>query len=960
MAMTMEKFCSSIKRKYGERLINRQEQWPPCHGEKLIRLELIKRKRGESYVDTERDKHRSVSRKLVKMKGHQYDQRKEEVERIPITYSDLFKPEPDSRKRIRRVLVEGDAGIGKTTLCTSVSEDWANEKLFCEFNLLLLIPLREKEVASASSLPELLGLLHSSSTLRTSVADTIEEEEGENVLIVADGWDELNETERHDQSFLYKLLFGKLYPFISVLLTSRSSASASLHKLSTVDRFVAVCGFNEQNIKEYIQLEYAGQKAKSDSLLEQLESNPLIESICSIPLNCAIICHLWRTLEEALPVTMTELYTKIIFNILLRNVRKSYPSVENFTSFDALPGDLSKSWWLLCEFAFLALTKNSIVFSRDELVHFFPQGLDLHKDILCFGLLQYSKPILDTGYGMSFHFLHLTFQEYLAALHFVKQPLKYRFQSSVATKSMFCRFSSGIYFEHLSATPNIEGKVFTNILSLLQDPYYDTRTDDMNLELCHCAFEADYKPLTEKVIQYMYPFIPIPQNAHDCAAVLYLLKNISNHDNLDIEFTDTCASSKLIAKLTNVLASKHGNFQVSQLCLNGGHLTDNDIFQLFYNAAIALQSVQSLKLNSNKVTATIFMASPLLIKQCFCNLCHLNLSHNPLGASGIQCLENAVITDSLFSLRMLIIQQTLTSDQDINGALLFTLCDALSIHCPHLTHFNASHNNLGTPGAQAIGSALHHINKQENGFTLVLSNTNLYDEGISTFVSHLNYSCHLDCLVVSCNGISDDGASSLMERISVSYQYNPYVFWKLDISENSFNVEKVLSLIKASSCNFGSLLLCKCWLAKYPMRNQSLDLASQINTVTNSIQFLHLDQNCFCEENINILVKIIISCHNLEVLSCRQCGITSEDFKCLLSQLSCFGNIYVQLHEWQLNDNEIDDSGAATLIRFLSLFPNIRSLRFDGNPVSAEIKERLFDAVVSYHHSIIMIIVIEV
>ena len=123
----------------------------------------------------------------------------------------------------------------------------------------------DKFCVKNGSLPELLGLLHSSSTLRTSVADTIEEE-GENILIVADGWDELNETECHDQSFLYKLLFGKLYPFISVLLISRPSASVSLHKLSTIDRFVTICGFNKQNIKEYIQLEFAGHKAKSDTI----------------------------------------------------------------------------------------------------------------------------------------------------------------------------------------------------------------------------------------------------------------------------------------------------------------------------------------------------------------------------------------------------------------------------------------------------------------------------------------------------------------------------------------------------------------------------------------------------------------------------------------------------------------------------------------------------------------------
>ena len=113
-------------------------------------------------------------------------------------------------------------------------------------------------------------------------------------------------------------------------------------------------------------------------------------------------------------------------------------------------------------------------------------------------------------------------------------------------------------------------------------------------------------------------------------------------------------------------------------------------------------------------------------------------------------MENTIISGSLFSLRQLVTQQTLTFDQDINGALLFTLCDALSTHRPDRTYFDISHNNLGTPGAQAIGSTLHHINKQKKGFTLVLSNTELYDQGISTFASHLNLSLSsglLSCVI---------------------------------------------------------------------------------------------------------------------------------------------------------------------------------------------------------------------
>ena len=68
-----------------------------------------------------------------------------------------------SEKRpVIKVLIEGGAGIGKTTLCISVSEDWANGELFKQFELVLHLPLRMKEVASAGSLTELLKLFHPS------------------------------------------------------------------------------------------------------------------------------------------------------------------------------------------------------------------------------------------------------------------------------------------------------------------------------------------------------------------------------------------------------------------------------------------------------------------------------------------------------------------------------------------------------------------------------------------------------------------------------------------------------------------------------------------------------------------------------------------------------------------------------------------------------------------------------
>ena len=118
---------------------------------------------------------------------------------------------------------------------------------------------------------------------------------------------------------------------------------------------------------------------------------------------------------------MTELYTMIICNVVLRNIQKNgYRQVLNLHNFDALPEELKQAWNLMCRFAFQAIERDQVTFMQEELVEFFPENIDFEK-ILCFGLLQSSRSILEDGCGVSFHFLHLTIQEYLAALYLVSQ-----------------------------------------------------------------------------------------------------------------------------------------------------------------------------------------------------------------------------------------------------------------------------------------------------------------------------------------------------------------------------------------------------------------------------------------------------------------------------------------------------------------------------------------------------------
>ena len=104
----MEKFIASLKKKYKERLLNCAKQWPPVSVEKLVNLQLVEAKKKEGFRAG-----------LLQHGAHN-----DKVKHTPILHGDLFKVEK-GKKPVRKLIVEGNAGIGKTTLCTMLTEEWA-------------------------------------------------------------------------------------------------------------------------------------------------------------------------------------------------------------------------------------------------------------------------------------------------------------------------------------------------------------------------------------------------------------------------------------------------------------------------------------------------------------------------------------------------------------------------------------------------------------------------------------------------------------------------------------------------------------------------------------------------------------------------------------------------------------------------------------------------------------------
>ena len=594
---------------------------------------------------------------------------------------------------------------------------------------------------------------------------------------------------------------------------------------------------------------------------------------------------------------MTELYTKIIFNLVLRNIRKldTYKSVSELLKFDSLPADLQQSWWLLCEFAFEALEKDQLVFSEED------AELDLEvfvsKGLARFGLLQAAES--ECG-DKSFHFLHLTFQEYLAALHLTRQPTDKQheiFQSHLKYRSvMFLKFFFGLN-DFSSDTA-----IVSDILQMLEDKVPDILSDTP-LTFCHCAFEAQNNLINDKIIQFIISSLRHtcntirfgnPRTAHDCAAILYVLENIQKCDHRDIalDVGDCGFKDSQIKKLVDILANKKGMLLIEELNLHGAKLT----------------------------------------------------------VSGLQTLIKMIHADLLPSLKYFDLGEALTFDAASNVKWVTTFVEALSAHCPILDMLLFSDTVLGIPGM----SAMLKIRDHHPNCSLELNNTDLGDEGLA--VLSKNIKGEVPELRLEYNDILTHGVTCLADAIC-SGKFN--ITDRLHLSGNPLGLEGAIAvgrMLSGSHPTFtlSAIELCDCNLttAGGSLPNINSDISSckavgqqlcqipQCRTIKN----IDLSNNSFTGEGIHVLAGFLHLCPHLTTLFTQVCGITSDDLIWLLGKLkSSSHHLCSELRGWFLAYNEIDDRGVSALLdhHVQSLLPHLCAQVHNNPGVSSEMKIRL-------------------
>ena len=145
------------------------------------------------------------------------------------------------------ILIEGHAGIGKTTFVKEMCIEWAEGKLLTSDKLVLLLLLRDPNVQKITNEHKLIEYFTTYST--GELHKELVRSHGAGVTLIIDGFDELN-TKLRRESFFRKLIEKRCLTKAKIVVTSRPSASACLHHV--VDRRLEILGFEQSSRNQYV------------------------------------------------------------------------------------------------------------------------------------------------------------------------------------------------------------------------------------------------------------------------------------------------------------------------------------------------------------------------------------------------------------------------------------------------------------------------------------------------------------------------------------------------------------------------------------------------------------------------------------------------------------------------------------------------------------------------------------
>ncbi|XP_029706077.1 NACHT, LRR and PYD domains-containing protein 3-like [Takifugu rubripes] len=389
------------------------------------------------YVTTGGDIHINAQHEVtqIDMVGNPSDTEQ------PISPSDLFTPPAGKYKPIRTVLTNGNAGIGKTFLIRKFVLDWAEQRANQDVHLILPFTFRHLNQLRGTrlSLAELthkciqesrdiqIEALNSIFTALQSSGDTNFDSCKFKLLFILDGLDEsrlemdtrTNEFQEADidvkapcsvEVLLTNLINRSLLPSARLWITTRPAAANQIHP-DFVDMRTEVRGFNNEQKEEYFRRKFKDEE-QACSIISHIKASRSLHTMCHIPIFCWVTAKVFKNvlkMREELPKTLTAMYIDFLFVQSTQKNKRGDGKAPQWSpeSCEMIP--------ILAKLAFEQLQKGNVIFYESDLRDC---GITVRSADVYSGVF---TQIFRRERGLYkeevFCFVHLSVQEFLAALH---------------------------------------------------------------------------------------------------------------------------------------------------------------------------------------------------------------------------------------------------------------------------------------------------------------------------------------------------------------------------------------------------------------------------------------------------------------------------------------------------------------------------------------------------------------
>ncbi|CAJ1063099.1 NLR family CARD domain-containing protein 3-like [Xyrichtys novacula] len=351
--------------------------------------------------------------------------RKQEPEKT-IQCGDIFKAPPGTDRPIKTVMTKGVAGIGKTVLTQKFTLDWAEGKRNQDILFTFPFTFRELNVLKEKKFSLVELIQHFFPETRNTGICRFEEFR---VLLIFDGLDECrlplnfenNEiltdvnTSASVDVLLTSLIKRTLLPSALIWITTRPAAANQIPS-ECVDMVTEVRGFTNQLKDEYFRKRFRDEEQAS-KIISHIKTSRSLHIMCHIPVFCwitaTVLEDVMKTREGGkLPKTLTELYIEfLVVQTKLKHVK--YDGGE-----EADPHWSTESKKIvvsLGRLAFEQLQKGNLIFYEPDLTDC---GIDVRAASVYSGVFtQMFKEERGLYRDRVFCFVHLSVQEFLAALH---------------------------------------------------------------------------------------------------------------------------------------------------------------------------------------------------------------------------------------------------------------------------------------------------------------------------------------------------------------------------------------------------------------------------------------------------------------------------------------------------------------------------------------------------------------